>query len=267
MKRRLLGAICGDVIGSVYEHQNTKDYNFDMFNENATFTDDTVCTIAIADALLHEESPHEFKFSEYLKTWCRKYPERGFGQSFRSWFNSDKNYLNTSWGNGSAMRVSPIGYYAKSAVEASILAHNSCFNSHASFEAIKGAKAIAECITCTGMYKNFALGILHCYYPEFADISLEQIKPTYAFEVSCQKSVPIALLAVAESSSYEDCIRKAISVGGDSDTIAAMAGGIAYKLYGYIPEKIVDFVTSKLDDDILKVIDDFDKLVDERNKY
>ena len=281
MNYRLAGAIFGDIAGSIYEWNNTKDYNtVDLYNKDNHFTDDTVCTIAIADALLHPVGENQFDFASYLKKWCRKYPKAGYGGNFFNWFTEDEFYLNNSYGNGSAMRVSPIGYYAKDVVECRIIAQQSCMNSHAHFEGIRGAQAIAESVfKMNDGYDSWipSCSILMDYYPwyynnfkpyvrlDLNDI-LNEIRPNYKFEVSCQKSVPIALICYGASESYEDCIKKAISMGGDSDTLAAMAGAIYHAADEEMLPETIQLVENRLPDEMLEVMVEFDKLIDERTK-
>ena len=281
MKYRLAGAILGDIAGSSYEWNRVKKPNLvNIYSDYNNFTDDTVCTIAIADALLHPLDENMYDFSPYLKKWCRKYPNVGYGANFKQWFMSDDFYLSNSYGNGSAMRVSPIGYFAKDVVDARILAQQSCMNSHAHIEGIRGAQAIAESVF--KMYNDYdqwipGTSILGDYYPwyyytyetynrlEPRDI-LDEIRPDYTFKVSCQQSVPIALLCFNAAESYEDCIKKAISMGGDSDTLAAMAGGIAYAHFKEMTPESINFFEEKLPDEMMEVVVEFDKLIDERNK-
>jgi ADP-ribosylglycohydrolase len=283
MKYRLAGAILGDIAGSSYEFHNTKDINkINIYSNINHFTDDTVCTIAIADALLNPIGENQYPFSEKLKEWCRKYPDCGYGSNFRTWFQEDNFYINSSWGNGSAMRVSPIGYFAKDIIECRILAQHSCMNSHAHFEGIRGAQAIAESIFDVNNFANPQIPIekvLFNYYPKwynkYADLDtlivdsndiLEDIRKDYRFEVSCQESVPVAIFAFLASESYEDCIKKAISMGGDSDTLAAMAGSIAYTYFKEMSKESIQFFEDKLPDDMMEVVEKFDKLIDGRNK-
>lgn len=276
MTKRLLGAIAGDIIGSPYERTGrTKLYNSVFLNRSdSEFTDDTVCTCAIAEALMNRHVNGTFSFADYLKIWYEEYPFDHYGNSFKSWCESDKDYINTSYGNGSAMRASAIGYYAKSIPECRILAQMSASNSHMHVEGIKGAQAIAEgvflfkdYISNYNKYSNKTFkedtinNLLELYYPEWKNLTLDEIRPDYTFKVSCQESVPVALICVKESNSYEDCIIKAISMGGDSDTLAAMAGSIAYPLYGCMSKELEDFVYSKLDERIIYFIDQFDKFI------
>lgn len=281
MKYRLAGTILGDIAGSSYEWNRTKNYDaVNIYSDVNHFTDDTVCTIAIAEALLNPVDKDLYDFAKYLKKWCRKYPNSGYGPQFKQWFQSDEAYINYSFGNGSAMRVSPIGFFAKDAVEARILAQHSCMNSHAHNEGIRGAQAIAESI-----YEMYTGGdpwipgdrLLGNYYPNYYykyetynkldqnDI-LDEIRPDYSFKVSCQESVPIAMLCFNASENYEDCLKKAISMGGDSDTLAAMAGGIAYAHYQEMLPESMQFFEEKLPDDMMEVVVEFDKLIDERDK-
>ena len=250
----MLGAIAGDVIGSVYESRPIKRLDFPLFKPSSCFTDDTVLTIAIADAILNQKD-----YGTTLQSFGQAYPDAGYGGSFVEWiFAADIQPYN-SWGNGSAMRVSPIGY-AFSSIDAVLSeAQKSAEVSHDHPEGIKGAQAIALAVFLarTGESKQTIRQEITDRFGYNLDRTLNEIRPYYKFDVSCQGSVPEAILAFLESEHYEDAIRKAISLGGDSDTLACMAGSIAEAFYQEIPLEIVTGVRERLPQNFLEILDTF----------
>lgn len=220
----LFGAIAGDVCGSSYEAKfgRTKLYEaVRLVRTGNGFTDDTVCTIGVANAILKYKNPTPEQFGECIQEMCKKHPNRGYGGMFRKWIDNPVPY--GSYGNGSAMRVSPVGFYAHNVEECLELAKNSALCSHNDPEGVKGAQAIALAIYVMKQKlrtRSSVRDILNKYYPEYASKTLDEIRPGYHFDSTCQGSVPIALLAFLESENYEDCLKLAISMGGDSDTIA-----------------------------------------------
>ena len=260
----LFGAIAGDICGSSYEAKfgRTKLYEVvRLVRTGNGFTDDTVCTIGVANAILKYGNPTPEQFGECIQEMCKKYPNRGYGGMFRKWIDNPVPY--GSYGNGSAMRVSPCGYAAKSVEECLELAKNSALCSHNDPEGVKGAQAIALAIYVMKQKlrtKNSVRDILNKYYPKYASKTLDEIRPEYHFDSTCQGSVPIALLAFLESKDYEDCLKLAISMGGDSDTIAAMAGSIAYAYYEKMPQTIFDQVWDVLDNEMIDIVENFDEV-------
>lgn len=258
----LFGAIAGDVCGSSYEakFRRTKLYEaVRLVRTGNNFTDDTVCTIGVANAILKYKNPTPEQFGECIQEMCKKHPNRGYGRMFRKWIDNPVPY--GSYGNGSAMRVSPCGYAAKSVEECLELAKNSALCSHNDPEGVKGAQAIALAIYRAkhdSITKNQIWYVLDNYYPEYTEKTLDEIRPGYHFDSTCQGSVPIALLAFLESEDYEDCLKLAISMGGDSDTIAAMAGSIAYAYYEKMPQTIFDQVWDVLPEEMIDIIETFD---------
>lgn len=250
----MLGAIAGDIIGSIYEARNTKTTRFPLFHPLCRFTDDTVLTVALADSLLHG-SP----FVQLMKSYYRAYPNAGYGGSFHAWAQSERTDPYNSWGNGSAMRVSPVGFAFDTLDEVLAQAKRSAEVTHDHPEGIKGAQAIASAIFLarTGQSKEQIKGYVERSFGYHLDTSLDELRPRYGFEVSCQKSVPPAIRAFLESNDYEDAVRKAISIGGDSDTIACMAGGIAHAFYGCVPEPIARRAYELLDDSLRGVTEEF----------
>ena len=263
----LFGAITGDMCGSPYERNLNKNMELDeieLVTPRMHFTDDTVCSIAIADAIIKNvDSPD---FEESLIKWCRKYPKVGYGKMFYKWFMSiDAERLNIeSYGNGSAMRVSPCGW-ALNKDKALELARLSALPTHSHLEGIKGAQAIAECIwTATNSCdaKTIILDTAKKYYPEFNfDVPISELRKDYKFNCTCQESVPQAIKCYLESDSFEDCVKRAIWLGGDTDTIAAIAGSIAYADYWYIPTYLMEIVKNNLPNEMLEVVYAFDDFV------
>lgn len=258
----LFGAIAGDVCGSSYEakFRRTKLYEaVRLVRTGNDFTDDTVCTIGVANAILKYKNPTPEQFGECIQEMCKKHPNRGYGGMFRKWIDNPVPY--GSYGNGSAMRVSPVGFYAHNVEECLELAKNSALCSHNDPEGVKGAQAIALAIYRAkhdSITKNQIWYVLDNYYPEYTEKTLDEICPGYHFDSTCQGSVPIALLAFLESEDYEDCLKLAISMGGDSDTIAAMAGSIAYAYYEKMPQTIFDQVWDVLPEEMIDIIETFD---------
>lgn len=250
----LLGAVCGDMVGAPYEFKNTKNYDFKLFPQRSRFTDDTVCTIGIADALLCGRP-----FSESVKEWCRKYIEAGYGGLFRRWILSDSMEPYDSWGNGSAMRVSAVGAYARSLDEALELAKQSAEFTHNHPEGVKGAQATAAAIhyALTGHSKEEIKSMVESRFGYDLGRKYDDIQPDYRFEVSCQKSVPESIICFLESHDYESAIRKAVAMGGDADTMGAITGGIAAAFYGEIPDHILAPALKLLPDDMKEVINRF----------
>jgi ADP-ribosylglycohydrolase len=253
----MLGAIGGDIIGSVYEGNNVKTTDFQpLFHEYSRPTDDTVLTLAVAEWLLNGD-PEDL--SRYLKSWFRKYPNVGYGASFIKWAGSLQTSAYGSWGNGSAMRVSPVGHAFNTLDEVLLFAKNSAEVTHNHPEGIKGAQAVGAAVFLARSKRTKA-DIREYVERTFGydlGISLDEIRHTYRFDVSCQGSVPQAIRAFLEADSYEDCVRRAISIGGDSDTIACIAGGIAHAYYGKLPKKIEFELFARIDADMERAIDEF----------
>lgn len=255
----LIGAICGDIIGSWYEFCSTKRINFELFTNRSRFTDDTVCSIAIADALMNGND-----FVGKLKYWCRKYPRAGYGGNFNWWFRQDDPQPYNSWGNGSAMRVSAIGAFAKSTKETLTLAEESAIVSHNHPEGVKGAQATALAINLAlqGCTKEEIKSQIETHFGYDLNRKYADIQPRYTFDVSCQGSIPEAIIAFLESADYESAIRMAVAYGGDADTQAAITGGIAAAYYGAIPDNIITECLNRLPLDIKEFIAKFNQVCD-----
>lgn len=245
----ILGAVVGDVVGSRFEFCNHRSKDFELFSNDCFFTDDTVMTFAVYEALLEsgkEFSNLEQKVVEKMKFYGRKYPNRGYGCNFLLWIMSNKSCPYYSFGNGSAMRVSPVAYFAKDIEEAKRLSRIVTSVTHNHPEGIKGAEAttVAIFMALQGKTKQaIKKKIEEDYYK--LDFTIDEIRGTYEFNETCQETVPQAIKAFLESSSFEDAIRTAISVGGDSDTLAAITGSVAEAYYG-VPKKIQKEVLSFL---------------------
>ena len=240
----MIGAIAGDIIGSIYERNNITIMDFPLFDQWSHFTDDTVLTVAVADAILTGSD-----YGSKLREWYRLYPDRGYGPGFRRWAASQEIRPRYSTGNGSAMRVSPVGFAFESLEEVLKEARKSAEPSHNSTEGIKGAQAVAASVFLArkGYGKQFIKDYVTNTFSYNLDRTVEQIRPNYRFDVSCQGSVPEAIIAFLESTDFENAIRLAVSLGGDSDTIACIAGGIAEAYYGGIPSQIGEKAMTTLD--------------------
>lgn len=254
----MLGAIAGDVIGSVYEHHPVKIEEFPLFHPRCRFTDDTVMTVAIAYAILESRD-----YAMTMKSFGRRYPKAGYGSAFINWIYDDDVRPYNSWGNGAAMRVSPVGFAFDDVEIVLIEAKRTAEVSHNHPEGIKGAQATALAVFLAhkGESKEEIRRQIARLFGYDLDRTIDRIRPSYRFDVSCQGSVPEAIIAFLDSDSYEDAIRKAVSLGGDSDTLACIAGGIAQAYYRHIPPEIVSTVRSLLPEELLGIVDEFNQRV------
>jgi len=250
----MLGAIAGDIIGSVYEWNNIKSKEFELFSSRSFFTDDSVLTVALADALING-----YDFGQLMKQYYHRYPDAGYGGSFHKWASTPDTKPYNSWGNGSAMRTSPVGYAFDNLDEVLIMAEYYAAITHNHPEGIKGAQATSASIFLArnGASKDEIKSYIIDNFNYDLSNSLDEIRPEYSFDVSCQGTVPQAITAFLESVSYEDAIRNAISLGGDSDTLACITGGIAESYYKGLPANITEQATGFLDENLRKVVADF----------
>jgi ADP-ribosylglycohydrolase len=250
----MLGAIAGDIIGSVYEGSPIKSKQFPLFSKESRFTDDTILTVAIADAVLNNR-----EYDAVLKQWGRQYPNAGYGGRFYQWLFEEDSQPYNSWGNGAAMRVSPIGFAYQTIDEVLTQAELSAAVTHNHPEGIKGAQATTMAIYLAriGKSKMAIKNEIQHRFDYNLDRRLDSIRVDYGFDVSCQGSVPESIIAFLESHDFEDAVRNAISLGGDSDTMACIAGGIAQAYYKFIPKNIVSKIRSLLPDGFIKVVDAF----------
>ena len=260
----MIGAILGDIVGSVYEFDNIKTKDFELFKKECGFTDDTVMTIAVARALMRFECINEENLSEFKESLITtmheigcKYPDAGYGGRFLVWLLKNKREPYNSFGNGSAMRVSSVGWYAKTLEEAELIAKATAEVTHNHPEGIKGAVATAGAVFLGR--KGASMDEIKAYVENFytLDFTLDEIRPTYEFDVTCQGTVPQAMQAFFESESFEDAIRNAISIGGDSDTLAAITGAVAEGYYG-MPEGLKESALSYLDERLLSITEHFE---------
>jgi ADP-ribosylglycohydrolase len=252
----IIGAVIGDVIGSVFEWNNIKTTDFDLFNPKCDFTDDTVLTIAVADCILNKKD-----FAKTIWEYGRKYRGRGYGGSFIKWLQENNLKPYGSFGNGSAMRVSAVGFAFNDIETVLEVAKQSAEVTHNHPEGIKGAQATATAIFLArqGKSKQEIKDYITQTFNYNLDFTLDEIRPTYKFDETCQGSVPQAIVAFLESSDFESAIRLAISIGGDSDTIACITGGIASAYYKEIPKEIMDFVAEKLPSEYIEIMNKFDE--------
>ncbi len=247
----MLGAIAGDIIGSVYEFSPIKDKSFaPLFHRGAFFTDDTVLTVAVADALIRGRHP-----VDAFKDWGWRYPDSGWGTRFAEWLFSDETGPYGSFGNGAAMRVSPAGFLASSLDEALDLADAVTSVTHDHPEGLKGARATVAAIFLfrQGMDPETVREEIAAMFGYHLSRTVDQIRQTYKFNETCQGTVPEAIVCALEATGFEDAIRNAISLGGDADTLGAICGGIAEARFG-IPAHIADEAWARLPDDMREVL-------------
>ena len=266
----MLGAIIGDIIGSTYEHHNRKSKDINLFTKWSRVTDDSVMTIAVAEAfiraktigLLEDEASVKELLVDALHKWGNEYPNAGYGGRFRQWLAFEERDPYNSWGNGSAMRVSPAGWMGSDMDEVRRLARWSAEVTHNHPEGVKGAEAIAAAIYLarTGNSKDEIKSYIESEFNYDLDRTCDEIRPFYTFDVSCQGSVPEAIISFLEGEGFEDVIRNAVSLGGDSDTIAAMAGSIAEAYYG-IPEWLQEKAMDYLDEEMKELLESFKEKV------
>lgn len=260
----MIGAIIGDIVGSKYEFNNTFDYGFPLFDRRCNFTDDTICTIAVADAILKAKGgvPTDTEFKDSLLYWCKKYPHPmgAYGASFAHWLNSPNPQPYDSFGNGAAMRVSPVGYAFNDDDMVFRAAINSAKVSHSHTEGLIGAYATALAISkIRATDKQKHIEILFATMESLYGRRWQRNLPKQGvFDETCQGCVPLAFKICISSDSFEDAIRQAICYGGDSDTLGAIVGGIAEAMYG-VPSKIEEKALSFLTPDLLDVVTKFEK--------
>ena len=255
----ILGAIAGDIIGSAYEFNPTKDYNFLLFNDSSEYTDDTVMTVANAEWLLTSKD-----LGTTMLEYGNKY-EAGYGELFLCWlWRKDLRPYN-SFGNGSAMRVSPVGWAFDTLEETLVAAKRSAEVTHNHPEGIKGAQSTAACIYWArkGRTKQQIKEYVDALFGYDLNRTCDEIRSSYGFDVTCQGSVPESIIAFLESSDYESAVRLAVSLGGDSDTMGAITGGIAEAYYGGVPGNIKIEVLKRLPNEFIEVMQKFyQKFVD-----
>lgn len=258
----MLGAIIGDIVGSRFEWNNYKAKDFELFTDKCFFTDDSIMTLALCEALLNSGPDYlhlEENAISCMQAIGRPYPKCGYGTKFHNWIYSDKPQPYASFGNGAAMRVSGCAYVAESLAQAIDLAHKVTAVTHNHPEGIKGAQAVVVAIFLAREGKSqeeIKRYIYRNYYK--IDFKIDRIRPVYEFNETCQNTVPQALEAFFEARSFEDAIRIAISLGGDSDTIAAITGSVAEAYFG-IPKELRKKAISYLDARLLKILQNFEQ--------
>ncbi len=248
----MLGAIAGDIIGSVYEFDQVKHKNFELFTSQSAFTDDSILSVAVAEVILKGGS-----FAETIKRYAQAYPNPtgGYGARFSQWAASASLEPYGSWGNGSAMRVSAVGFAYDSMTEVLDVAKQTAAVTHNHPEGIKGAQATAAAILLArqGKDKTAIKDFIESNFGYNLSRSLEDIRPTYSFNESCQETVPESIIAFLAATDFEDAIRNTISLGGDTDTMGAITGGIAEAFYGKVPDAIAQPALSRLDQPLRQI--------------
>lgn len=250
----MIGAIAGDIIGSVYEHAPIKTKDFSLSHPRCRFTDDTVLTVAVAQAIMAGRP-----YLESVRELGRRYPGAGYGGFFLAWLHADDPRPYNSWGNGAAMRVCPIGFAFTSEDEVLREARRSAEITHNHPDGIKGAQATAlgVFLAKTGSPKARIRERIARQFGYDVNRSVDDIRPGYSFDVSCDRTVPEAIVAFLDSESYEDAVRNAVSLGGDSDTLACITGGIADAFYGGVPDEIRTMVQARLTAELWEVTERF----------
>jgi ADP-ribosylglycohydrolase len=250
----MIGSIAGDVIGSVHEGSGTKTKDFPLFVEDSRFTDDTVLTVAVAQRLLHGGD-----YIDLFHDYFHAYPQVGYGESFIRWAGYRRREPYNSWGNGSAMRVGPVGIACDTLVDVLAQARLSAEVTHNHPEGVRGAQATATAIFLarSGREKEDIKAHIERAFGYNLSERLDDVRANYSFDVSCQGSVPQSIIAFLESNGYEDAVRNAISLGGDADTMACIAGGIAEAFYGGVPEDIRVRTLAVLDERLRGVVEEF----------
>ena len=253
----MIGAIAGDIIGSAYEWHYTKSPDFELFTPASTRTDDSVLTIAVADCILHDKD-----YAVTFKEYGRRYPYAGYGSMFHKWLGRDSLAPYNSFGNGSAMRVSPVGFAYNTLNEVLEQAEKSAAVTHNHPEGIKGAQAVsaAKWLARNGKNKGEIKDYIGQTFNYHLHQTIDEIRPTYRFDETCQETVPQSIIAFLESSDYEDAVRISISLGGDSDTMACITGGIAQAYYKTIPVHIIQRVREILPAELLNIVDSFNEM-------
>lgn len=257
----MIGAIIGDIVGSKWEFNPTNDYDFEWLSGENDFTDDTICTVAVADALLHGRD-----FGEAIHDWCNRYPNPmgGYGGRFAQWVRSDKPQPYNSFGNGAAMRVSPVAYWYESVDDVLNAAAATALPSHNHEEGIKGAQTVALAIFRAlklkqqGKDATLNVGEILKECVEFSgyNINVKKEDVINRFDETCQGTVPVALWIIGQGTSFEDAVRKAVSLGADADTLGAIVGSIAEAIWG-IPDTIKDAIMDYLPEEMKLVLTEF----------
>ncbi len=262
----MFGAIYGDIIGSYYETHCTKDYDFE-FQRDSTFTDDTVLTVAVCKTILNNPDTitrrnlrkRGLEYASQFRRYYSYYPHAGFGNMFSEWATSDSYIINRSYANGAAMRAVPIGYAYDTIDQVLLQAKANCFYTHKNSEAIKAAQAVATAVFLARnrKSKDEIRSFLENKFHYNLSKNIDEIRNNYVFDSRASYSVPSAIVAFLGSTDYESAIRNAVSLGGDADTEACIAGGIAEAFYKEIPKHISGFCDRKIDYTLKKVVFEF----------
>ena len=254
----MIGAIIGDIVGSVYEFNNIRTKNFPLITNENTFTDDTIMTIAIMDWLIHNKNSSPVP---YLQKWGRKYPS-SYGGRFGLWLKEENPEPYYSFGNGSAMRISPVAYISKNLKELEELVIRATVVTHDHPEGIKGAMVTATCIYMAlhGGTKKEIKNYVLTQYPEIQNFDYEDLRRNYWFDESCQNTVPQAIYCFLISENFIDCVRTTISIGGDCDTTSAISCAIAYAFYGS-EKSLTEKCMKKLTKEMRETIQEFENLI------
>ena len=252
----MMGAIAGDIVGSVYEHHPIKTKDFPLFQPGSRFTDDSVLTVAVANAILTG-----CPYRDAVLKWGRRYPDAGYGGTFIRWLQADDPAPYHSWGNGSAMRVGPVGWAFDTEDEVLRQAQMTAEITHDHPEGIKGAQAtaLAVYLARTGADKAMIRTRIESQFGYDLARTVESIRLAYEFDVSCQGTVPEALIAFLDAESYEDAVRNAVSLGGDADTLACIAGAVAEAFHGAVPDPIRTEVLARLTPELWAVVEAFER--------
>lgn len=252
----MMGAIAGDIVGSVYEHHPIKTKDFPLFQPGSRFTDDSVLTVAVANAILTG-----CPYRDAVLKWGQRYPDAGYGGTFIRWLQADDPAPYHSWGNGSAMRVGPVGWAFDTEDEVLRQAQMTAEITHDHPEGIKGAQAtaLAVYLARTGADKAVIRTRIESQFGYDLARTVESIRLTYEFDVSCQGTVPEALIAFLDAESYEDAVRNAVSLGGDADTLACIAGAVAEAFHGAVPDPIRTEVLARLTPELWAVVEAFER--------
>lgn len=257
----MLGAIIGDIVGSRFEgyYNQIKTTDFELFDKSSKFTDDTVLTIAVADWLMRDKEHHPETLVKLMQTYGRMYPRAGFSHATKAWLNSEDPQPYGSFTNGAAMRVSPIGWAFDYLEETLVVAKRSAEVSHNSEQGVTAAQAVSAAIFLARNHasKTEIKSFIEQNFHYDLSRSIEEIRPKYDFDCSCEGSVPEAIVAFLDGEDFESTIRLAVSLGGDSDTQACIAGGIAEAYYGQIPREITANAIHKLPSQFREVLFEF----------
>lgn len=253
-EKLIIGAIAGDMIGARHEGKKPEPFDFSLISDDLDFTSDSVMTVAVMDSLLNGR-----EYTQTLQYYSRRYPKRGYGNTFIRWLRQEDPKPYNSWNNGAAIRISPIGYAGRTVSEVLEEARNCAGVSHNHPDGIKGAQAVAVSVFMAknGRTKDEIREYVQSGFGYNLNKTIDEIRPGYYYDQSCQGSVPEAIIAFLESTDYESAIRLAISLGGKSSTLACITGGIAQAFYKEVPVDISGHVLKGLSREIFETVDKF----------